>query len=92
MPASPGAYDFSRVAWFKGLGAVGYAVEAPQILTDEPEDGWFEGLRLGLANARHDLTERIVSSIDGAGIEAGVGATAAALITAERGPVPPELL
>jgi len=92
MPAAPGAYDFSRVAWFKGLGAVGYAVEAPLILADEPEDGWLEGLRLGLANARHDLTERIVSSIDGAGIEAGVGATAAALITAERGPVPPELL
>jgi len=92
MPAAPGAYDFSRVAWFKGLGAVGYAVEPPQILGEDAEDDWREGLRLWLANRRHDLTERIVGAIDGAGIEAGVGATAAALITAERGPVPPELL
>lgn len=92
MPAAPGAYDFARVAWFKGLGAVGYAVEAPTVLADEAEAGWGEGARLWIANLRHRLTDRIVSAIDGAGIEAGVGATAAALITAERGPVPPELL
>ena len=92
MPAAPGAYDFSRVAWFKGLGAVGYAVEPPQIVGEESGDGWWENLRLWIANRRHDLTGRIVSAIDGAGIDAGVGATAAALITAERGPVPPDLL
>ena len=92
MPASPGAYDFSRVAWFKELGAVGYAVEAPEILDDPPQAGWGESLRLWIANRRHDLTDRIVSTIDGAGLDPGVGATAAALITAERGPVPPEVL
>jgi len=92
MPAAPGAYDFPRQAWFKGIGAVGYAVEAPVVLSENDEEGWGESLRLTIANLRHRLTERIVSTIDAAGIEPGVGATAAALITAEKGPVPPVVL
>jgi competence protein ComEC len=92
MPAAPGAYDFARQAWFRQLGAVGYAVTAPVLREAPAEEGWDEQLRLFIATQRHRLTERIVGAIDGAGIEPGVGATAAALITAERGPVPPALL
>lgn len=29
-PASPGAYDFSRDAWFDGIGGVGFALTAPE--------------------------------------------------------------
>lgn len=92
MPAAPGAYDFPRQAWFKGLGAVGYAIGTPELVPGPPEEGVAEGVRLWLANTRHALTLRIVGAIDAAGIEPGTGATAAALITAERGPVPPEVL
>jgi len=45
-------------------------------------------LRLWLANLRHRLTLRITGAID----DPGDGAVAAALITAERGPVSPDLL
>ncbi len=91
-PAAPGAYDFSRQAWFKGLGAVGYAVGPPQIIPAETAETLVETMRLKLANLRHDLTGRIVGAIDGAGVPGGVGAVAAALITAERGPLSPDLL
>jgi len=93
MPAAPGAFDFPRQAWFKQLGAVGFAIGAVEILPDAGEDGgWSEAVRMWLANSRNALTLRIVGAIDAAGIEPGTGATAAALITAERGPVPPEVL
>jgi competence protein ComEC len=92
MPAAPGAFDFPRQAWFKQLGAVGFAIGMPEVLPDPAEEGWRETMRLWLANTRHALTLRIVGAIDNAGIEPGTGATAAALITAERGPVPPEVL
>jgi competence protein ComEC len=91
-PAAPGAYDFSRQAWFQGIGAVGYAVGSPRLLSDRDGDGAGERIRLFIANLRHDLTERIVTAVEEGGMGAGVGWVAAALITAERGPVSPDLL
>ncbi len=91
-PAAPGAYDFARQAWFRSLGAVGYAVGPPQPLPTAGEEGMVESLRLGLANLRHALTARIVAGVEAGGLPDGIGAVAAALITAERGPVAPELL
>ncbi len=91
-PAAPGAYDFSRQAWFKELGAVGYAVGPPRMMPAAGDEGPVETVRLRLANLRHDLTARIVAAIDGSGVPGGVGAVAAAIITAERGPVSPDLL
>jgi len=91
-PASPGAYDFSRQAWFQGIGAVGYAVDTPRLAPDIDENGLIETVRLRLANLRHDLTGRIVAAIEADGMQSGVGWVAAALITAERGPVSPDLL
>ena len=91
-PAAPGSYDFARQAWFQGIGAVGYSVGSPHLVAAVGADGLTERLRLWLANVRHDLTLRIVTAIDQAGLPAGVGWVAAALITAERGPVSPDLL
>ncbi len=91
-PAAPGAYDFSRQAWFQGIGAVGYAVGPPRLLPDREAAGVIERIRLGIAGLRHDLTARIVAAIDAAGSGRGLGWVAAALITAERGPVSPDLL
>ena len=36
-PALPGDYDFARAAWFQALGAVGYSLSAPQIVTNLEE-------------------------------------------------------
>lgn len=89
---APGAYDFSRQAWFQGIGAVGFAIGRPQALASPAADGWLDALRIGLAQLRHGLTLRITRSIDQAGLGPGVGAVAADLVTGERGPVPPSIL
>jgi competence protein ComEC len=87
-PSVPGGYDFARAAWFQKIGAVGYAMGRPQVRSDVPEPGW----RLALGRLRQSLTARIVGSIDRDGGSPGIGVVAAALITGQRGPVPPAVL
>jgi len=87
-PSVPGGYDFTRAAWFQGIGAVGYAVGRPRIVGEDPGSAW----RTRLGRTRQDLTARIVGAIDGAGYAPGIGMVAAALITGQRGPVPPFIL
>src|SRR5579859_3606199 len=87
-PSVPGGYDFTRAAWFQGIGAVGYAVGRPRIVGEDVGSAW----RTGLGRIRQDLTARIVGSIDRAGYAQGIGVVAAALITGQRGPVPPFIL
>ena len=87
-PTMPGGFDFGRQAWFEGLGAVGWALGQPQQLPD-PElagEGWGERLALGLASLRGRVTRRLLDGIGGA-----EGAVAAALITGEKGAIPPEV-
>ncbi len=91
-PASPGAFDFARLAYFQRLGAVGFAVSRVRIV--DPAGGgssWSLALaRLRhsiLARLRHSITARIISSLD-----APTGAVAAALMTGERGAIPDEVL
>jgi competence protein ComEC len=91
-PLVPGGYDFSRQAWFLGIGAVGYAVGRPLILKSTAETSLLGRARLALERARVQLSRRIVGTIDAAGFAPGIGTVAAALITGQRGPVPPAIL
>jgi competence protein ComEC len=77
-PALPGGFDFQRQAWFRGLGAVGYALGAPSIQPGSA--GGFSGRIRAL---RADMSERIRAALPGPG-----GSIAAALITGERGAIP----
>ncbi|MCQ0970055.1 ComEC family competence protein [Paracoccus sp. TK19116] len=72
-PASPGSFDFRSMAWFQGLGAVGY-VRTPILPVAAPEGGiWvMDRTRMGVAAAMRD-------SIGGQR-----GAVAAALMTGDR--------
>ncbi|MBT3395622.1 MAG: ComEC family competence protein [Alphaproteobacteria bacterium] len=82
-PAAPGAFDFARYAWFKRLGAVGYAVSAPEIVegTEPSARGFLASIRHGgsVAAFRHGLSQRINAKLDGQ-----TGAVAAALMTGDR--------
>jgi competence protein ComEC len=69
-PASPGAFDFARYAWFHRLGAVGYAVSAPEVV-----EGGEPGARGSLAAFRHTMSQRISAKLEGQ-----QGAVAAALM------------
>jgi len=80
-PSLPGGYDFARQAWFEGLGAVGFAVTAPEIVPTAA-DGLAESFAIWLAGLRHRVTLRISGVIGGE-----EGAVAAALVTGERAAV-----
>jgi len=74
-PATPGAFDFQRVAWYQQLGAVGYAL-APAVVI---EHGRPDGLVRTIDGLRADITARIMKTLPGP--EGGV---AAAVLTGEQ--------
>jgi len=80
-PALPGGFDFQRQAWFRGIGAVGYALGKPAI-----QPGSAGGLTGRIRAWRADVAIRIRSGLPGP-----EGSIAAALITGERGAIPAEI-
>ncbi len=80
-PAYPGGFDFQRQAWFRGLGAVGYALGKPAV-----QPGAAGGLSGRLRAFRAALADRIRTALPGPS-----GSIAAALITGERGAIPSEI-
>lgn len=79
-PALPGDYDFGRAAFFDGIGAVGYAFGAPQILAPASAPNLFGRLFLTVKGLRWRMAARIHQVLPGS-----TGAIAAALITGDRG-------
>lgn len=73
--AVPGAYDFSRAAWFAGLGGTGRALEA-EVLAPSASQSW----RAAIASWRSRLADHVRSKLDG-----GAGGIAAALATGDQG-------
>ena len=73
-PAVPGAYDYSAVAWFDGIGGTGRGFAPVTIVTPAatPE-----------ATLRQRLSRHIQASAPG-----GAGAIAAALATGDQGAIP----
>lgn len=74
-PATPGAFDFQRVAWFQQIGAVGYAL-APAVVLEHGEPS---GIVRSIDALRADITARVLRALPGP--EGGV---AAALLTGEQ--------
>src|SRR5436190_22004555 len=74
-PATPGAFDFQRVAWYQQLGAVGYAL-APAVVI---EHGRPSGIVRAIDGLRADVTARIMKALPGP--EGGV---VAALLAGEQ--------
>lgn len=87
--AWPGGYDFARAAWFRRLGAVGFALSnadiMPQAETDRP--GLRFRLILALESFRASVGQHIRATVPGQ-----AGAIAEALITGARGGVSAETL
>ena len=48
-PVAPGAFDFQRMAFFKGIGAVGFAYNAPKILRETKQSRTLSGIREAIA-------------------------------------------
>ncbi|MDE9451817.1 ComEC/Rec2 family competence protein [Aliiroseovarius sp. Z3] len=73
-PVEPGGFDFQRMAWFRGIGAVGYT-RVPALLLKPPEPG------VALAVAR--LRQAISGWVRGV-LPDETGAFAAAITTGDR--------
>jgi competence protein ComEC len=92
-PASPGAFDFARQAYFQRIGAVGYAVS--KVTPVGGAGGAGGDQRVGVAAAwqtawarwRQAIARRVLAVLPDAD-----GAIAAALMTGERGAIPPEVI
>ena len=74
-PAEPGGFDFRRMAWFQGLGAVGYT--RTPVLLDQAYDPMAEGLAI------QKLRDRISSFVRDE-IPGNPGGFAAAVTTGDR--------
>jgi len=82
-PAEPGGFDFRRLAWFRGLGAVGFARRPPRQIARPRLDDW----NIRLAARRFDMAQQVRRRLDGQ-----AGAFAAALLTGDRSAVDPAVL
>lgn len=83
-PSTPGAYDFERRAWFDRLGAVGYALGAPQLREPPPGEApsfW----RHAIEALRNGVTQRIRAALPDRS-----GAIAAAIIAGETHAIAPD--
>ncbi len=74
-PASPGAYDFGRSAFFQGMGGVAFSVgeTRPAMLAEPP---WRLRLSMAVNGARYALAQRIVARLG-----TRTGGVAAAMVT-----------
>ncbi len=77
-PASPGGFDFARQLYFRGIGAVGYAVSPPTVIKSENLTP-VAGLRATIESLRVDLARRIIEQAPG-----DAGAIVAAVVTGKR--------
>jgi competence protein ComEC len=84
-PASPGAYDFARDAYFESVGAVGLALRPPEPITAEGPAPWRLRALMGVNAVRWALTQRIVAAL---GPE--TGGLAAAMTTGHEAFIPRE--
>ena len=79
-PSEPGDYDFGRAAWFEGIGAVGYAFGAPELIAPAPPPDVWRRVAVSLQKLRFHISARIHTVLPGS-----TGAIASALITGDRG-------
>jgi competence protein ComEC len=75
----PGGYDFSRDAYFEGVGAVGSALGAISVLPPPNEVPWRQRFFASIDRARNRLAVRVDTIIGG-----DEGAIAAAMVTGKR--------
>ncbi len=74
-PMLPGAYDFARAAWFKGLAATGSVVGPIDVIDEAPEAS-------AIAAVQRTLSAHVRSRVDGS-----AGTIAAAFASGDRGAI-----
>jgi len=83
QPTAPGAFDFARMAYFMGLGAVGYAMSVVKVVPDGPAPPLTLRFHAAIEEVRVEVGRRVDAGLSGP--EAGI---AKALINGDRGGIP----
>ncbi len=86
-PVAPRAFDFQRRAWFDRIGAVGFSFGAPKRIDAANPVPLLRTMNTDLAQLRKTVSERVRAALPGSS-----GAIAVALITGQRGTIPPDIL
>lgn len=86
-PAAPGAFDFQRQAFFRGIGAVGFAVGTPDVTPAATADV-AASFNLALQRLRQRITETVMEALGGG----ATGAVTAALLTGDRSAIPKDVI
>lgn len=84
-PSMPGAHDFGRVPWFKGIGGVGFGFGRPKP-AEPAEPPWPVRLAMAVDAVRTGLAERIRTSLSGTAAEIAI-----ALVAGDRSAIPPQV-
>ncbi len=84
-PVMPGAFNFARFFYFRGIGAVGYAIPPLKVIEAAPESMW-DDVELALTAFRERLSARIREPL-----KPVEGAIAAALMTGDRAAIPDDI-
>ena len=79
-PALPGGFDFARHSWFQQIGAVGYALSAPQIAPFDGPVPLSLQFAASIEHVRQHISARMRAIAPGQS-----GAVSIALVTGERG-------
>jgi competence protein ComEC len=77
-PVAPGAFDFQRYAYFRQIGAVGFAYHAPEIIEKAHGKAFFKTLQLHIAKRIQNTLEEPASAF------------AMTLLTGQRGAITEE--
>ncbi|MBN9534026.1 MAG: ComEC/Rec2 family competence protein [Alphaproteobacteria bacterium] len=83
-PAAPGDYDFARWAFYRGIGAVGFAFGKVEFIPPRQAARWLDRWDAQLERLRGQITARVRAVLPGP--EGGISA---AMITGERGGIAP---
>ena len=90
-PAMPGAFDFQRQSYFKGLGGVGFAYGKATVSGAAPQVG-IDSLVFAFQRLRAEIGARVRDGFDPGAAGDGVGGVAMALMTGERGAIPKNVI
>lgn len=85
-PASPGAFDFQRQSYFRGLGGVGFSFGTAIIEGRAPSVG-AASVPFIVERMRGNINLIVRSVLDG-----GIGGVASALMTGDRSAIPKEIM
>ncbi len=82
-PAFPGGYDFSRNAWFKGIGGSGFVTDSPKKISNVYQASLRMKIAAALARTWQEISSRLKTQLPGA-----AGGVAAALLVGDRAAIP----